>query len=76
MESHRETKLIAINKQADENVVHLDRPGKANRFACESLDARAQCQMLALNLLRIALSRNVSFGGQMPSVRSPMIGKG
>ena len=55
--------------------MQLGRFGEADRLACEPLDAGAQCQMLALNLLRIALSRNVSFGGQMPSVRSPMIGK-
>jgi hypothetical protein len=33
MGSHRETKLIAIDKQANDNIVHLGRPGKAQHFA-------------------------------------------
>lgn len=75
MSSHRETKLIAIDKQTNDNVVQLGRPGKADRFACEAFDSRAQRQMLPFNLLRIAFARHLGFRDQMPSVRSPLIGK-
>ena len=44
--------------------MQLGRFGEANRFACEPLDAGAQCQMLALNLLRIAFPRHMNFRGQ------------
>ena len=72
---HRETKLIAIDKQTNDNVVHLGRLGKADRFAREPLDTRAQRQMFPFNLLRVAFARYMSFGGQMPGVRPPVIGE-
>ena len=73
--SHRETKLIAIDKQTNDNVMHLDGFGKADCFAREPLDACAQRQMLPFNLLRMTFARDMSFGGQMPGVRPPMIGE-
>ena len=54
--------------------MQLGRFGEADRLACEPLDAGAQCQMLALNLLRIAFPRHMNFRGQ-PGVCSSMIGK-
>ena len=55
--------------------MQLGRFGEADRLACEPLDAGAQCQMLALNLLRIAFPRHMNFRGQIAGVCSPMIGK-
>ena len=66
MVSHRESKLIAIDKQANDNVMHLDRFGKTTGFTHETLDARTQRQMLPFNLLRIVIPSHVGFGGQMP----------
>ena len=71
MSSHRETKLIAIDKQTNDNVMHLGRLGEADRFAREPLDSRAQCQMFLFNLLRITFSRDMNFGGQMPRAYAP-----
>jgi hypothetical protein len=73
MVSYRESKLIAIDEQANDKVMHLDRLGKTNGFTHQTLDARPQRQMLAFNLLRIAFPRDMGFGGQMPCVRPPMI---
>jgi len=55
--------------------MHLDGFGETDCSAREPFDAGAQRPMLPFHLLRIAFSRNVSFGGQMPGVRSPMIGQ-
>ena len=44
MGSHRESKLLAIDEQTNNNVVQCDRFGKANRFAREPLDTGAQRQ--------------------------------
>ena len=49
MGSHRETKLLAIDKQTNDNVMQLDGFGKADRFAREPLDTRAQREMLPFN---------------------------
>jgi len=73
--SHRETKLIAIDKQTNDNVVHCGRRGKADRFAREPLDTRAQRQMFPFNLLRVVFARYMSVGDQMPGVRPPVIGE-
>ncbi len=62
MGSHWETKFIAIDKQANHDVVHLGRLGKADRFARETLDTRAQRQMLPFNLLRVAFAAHIGFG--------------
>ncbi len=35
---HRPSKLIPIDKQADDDIVHLDRFGEADRFAYQAFD--------------------------------------
>ena len=74
MGSHRETKLVAIDKPTNDHVVYLGRPGKAARFARQPLDPWAHRQLLPFKLLRITFARDMRFGGQMPGVRSPLIG--
>ena len=61
--SHGKSKLIAVDKQTNDNVVQLDGFRKADRFAGQSLDARTQPQMLAFNLLCIAFARDMGCGG-------------
>lgn len=75
MGSHGKSKLIVINKQAYDDVVHLGRFGKADCFAGEPLDAGAQRQMLPFNLLRVPFPRHMGFGYQMTGIRPPMIGE-
>src|SRR5262245_39819550 len=59
--SHRQPKLIAIDKQPNDDVMHLDRSGKADRLAGEPLDPRPQRQMFALDLLHVPLARIAQF---------------
>ncbi len=62
MGSHWESKLIAIDEQANDNVVQLGRFGEADGFAREPLDTGAQRQMLPFNLLRVPFPRHMGFG--------------
>jgi hypothetical protein len=72
--SHRQPKFIAIDKQPNDDGMHLDRSGKTDRLAGEPLDPGPQCQMIALDLLHIPLPRLVLGGIEMPGVRAPIIG--
>ena len=73
MISHRQPKLIAIHKQSDDDVMHLDRSGKADRLACETLEPGPQCQMLPLDFLRVPLARSMLVGVEMTRGRAPII---
>jgi hypothetical protein len=53
--------------------MHLNRFGKADRLACQTLDARASRQMLPLYLLRVPFARMMDFRPQMSRVRPPVI---
>src|SRR5262245_13371320 len=53
--------------------MQLDGFGEADRFAGQPLDAGAQRQMLAFNLLRVALARYVGLRSQLPRVGSPVV---
>jgi hypothetical protein len=57
MTSHRQPKLIAIDKQPNDDVMHLDRSGKADCLAYQTFNMGPQRQMLSFDLLRIALAR-------------------
>lgn len=53
--------------------MHFNGPGEADGFAHEALDARTQCQMLALKLLNIAFANLVLIRLQMALVSAPAI---
>ena len=72
--SHLQPKLIAIDKQPNDDVMQPDRSGKADRLAGETLDPGPQCQMFALDLLRVPLARLVLVGIEMPCICAPIIG--
>ena len=71
--SHRQPTLIAIDKQANDDIMHLGRAGKANRLTHEACDPGAQRQVLALDLLRVALARWVRIRIEMTRVRAPRV---
>jgi hypothetical protein len=71
--SNRQAKFVAIDKQANDDIVHLHGFGKANGLACQTLDARAQRQMLPFNLLGLAFTRGVDCGLQLTLISSPVI---
>ena len=74
MVSHRQPELIAIDKQPNDDVMHLDRAGKADRLAGEPLDPGPQRQMFTLDLLHVPLARMRLGGIEMPRGRTPIIG--
>lgn len=68
-----QSKLVAIDEQADHNIMHRQRLGKADCLAYQPLEAGAQCEMFAPNLLRVALTRTVDCRGEIPFVSAPII---
>ena len=71
--SYQQSKLIAIDKQPDDDVMHLGRAGKADRLAHQAFDPGAQRQVLPLNVLRVALARVVRIRLEMTRVCAPII---
>ena len=64
--SHWQPKLIAIDKQPNDEVMHLDGSGKTDRLGGEPLDPGPQRQMFALDLLHVPLARIMRGGIEMP----------
>jgi len=52
--SHRQPKFIAIDKQPNNDIMHLDRSGKTDRLAGEPLDPGPQGQMEGVSELLIS----------------------
>jgi hypothetical protein len=71
--SNHHPKLITIDKQPDDDVMHLNRFGKADRLAGEPLDTGPQGQMPALDLLCVSLARGVLVGIEMTAIGPPII---
>src|SRR4051812_45262903 len=69
---HCQAKLVAVDEQADNNIVQLDRFGKADRLAHQPLETRAQGEMFTLDLLRVVFARAVDCGSEMPLVGTPI----
>src|SRR5262249_56682926 len=70
---HRPSKGIAIDKQANHDVMHLRGFREADRLANQAFDACPQCQVLALDLLGVPFARTMHVGSQMPSVRPQIV---
>ena len=67
-------KLIAIDEEADHQIVHGYRFGKAKRAAYEPLDPGPQIDVFALDGLRVLFTDDVRLGDDMPLIRPPAIG--
>ena len=67
-------KLIAIDEEADHQIVHGRRFGKANRATYEPLDPGPQIDVFALDRLRVLFADDVLLRGDMPLVGPPAIG--
>src|SRR5499427_698879 len=72
--SDEEPKLIAIDEEANHQIVHGDRFGKANGTAHQPFDPGPHVDVLAFDFLRIRLSNVMLRWGDMPLVRPPSIG--
>ena len=71
--SEESPELIAIDEEADHQIMHGCRLGKANRAADQPLDPGPQIDMFALDGLRVLFTDDVLLWGEMPLVRSPSI---
>ena len=72
--SEESSKLIAIDKEADHQIVHGCRFGKANRATYEPLEPSPQIDVFALDGLRVLFTDDVLLRNDMPLVRPPTIG--
>ena len=68
-----EPKLKAVDEQADDEIVHLGGLREAGRLAHQALDAGAQRQVLALQLLGMVFPHCMEPGIEMALVRAPAI---
>ena len=57
MSRNPQAKFVPIDEQTNHNIVHVNRLGKTDRLACQPFDPRAERQVLPLNLLRVAITR-------------------
>ena len=63
------SKLKAVDEQADDEIVHRDGLRETNRLAHQALDPRAQRQMFAFQLLRVAFPYFMIMGVYMSLIR-------
>ena len=64
---------IMSNEEANHQIVHGRRLGKADRTAHQPLDPRAQVNVLTLDLLRVCLPNRVLLCLHMPLIGSPAV---
>jgi hypothetical protein len=67
-------KLVAIDEEANDQIVHRCRFGKANGATDSSFNPGAQIDVLALDFLRVRFADRVLIGGDMSLVGPPPIG--
>src|SRR5712691_7170826 len=67
-------KLIAIDEEANHEIVHRRRFGKANGAPYEPLDPGPQVDVFALDFLRVLLAHMMLLWVDVPLVRAPPIG--
>ena len=65
---HRPSTGIAVDKYANDGVMHLARVHKAEGLADQAFHVCPYGQMLAFDLLRVAFAWAVLVGGQMPGI--------
>ena len=71
--SHRQPKFIAVDKQANDDVMHLYRSRKAERLAHQAFNPGAQRQVCPLDLLRVALARLVHIRIEVTRIGTPVV---
>ena|SRR5215470_7471996 len=70
---HGQAKLIAVDEQANHDIVHPYGFGETNRLAHQTFDPCSSCEMLALDLLRVALAGAMNRGLELPLVSTPIV---
>src|SRR4030095_2507735 len=69
-----DSKLVPIDKEANHQIVHRGRFGKANGAPNEPLDPSPQVDVFALDFLRVLLAYVMLLWGDVPLIRAPPIG--
>ena len=69
-----QAELKSVDEQADNEIVHRSGFRKTDSSSHQSFDARAQRQMFAFQLLRVAFPYFMIMGVQMSLIRPPAIG--
>ena len=59
---HQNPEFISIDKEANDNVMHLVEFGEANGLPYQSFNARPQGQVFSFDLLGIGLTDGMPFG--------------
>ena len=72
--SDRHSKLIPVNEEANHQIVHGRRFGKADRAPHEPLDSGPQLDVFTLNSRRVLLANLMLRWVNMPCIRSPSVG--
>ena len=72
--SDEEPKLIAIDEEANHQIMHMFCFGETDRATHQPLDPGPQIDVLAVDFLRILLPHRVLLWVDMPLVRPPSIG--
>ena len=67
------SKLVPINEEANHQIVHGRRLGKADRATYEPFNPRAQIDVFALDFLRVCLPHRVLLCLHMPLIGSPAV---
>jgi hypothetical protein len=70
-----DSEFIAIDEEADHQIVHRRRFSKANRATHKTLDPRPQVDVLTLDFLRMLLAHVMLLRVDMPLVSPPPIGE-
>jgi hypothetical protein len=68
------SEFVAIDEEANHEIVHAFRLGEAQRAADEPLDPGPQIAMFALDFLRVLLAHLMLFGHEMPLIGPPAVG--
>ena len=71
--SEEEAKLVTIDEEPNDQIVHRGRFRKANRATHETFDPRPQVDVLTLDSLGILLADFMLLGGNMALVCPPSI---
>ena len=69
-----EAKFITIDEEADHQIVHRGCFREANRTTHQTLDSRAQVDVLTLDFLRVLFAHLVLLSVEVPRVGAPPIG--
>jgi hypothetical protein len=73
MDLHLQATFVPIDKQPNDDVVHLDRRRKTDRFTLRTRNPRPYRQMFPLDLLRIAFTRLVCLRRERMPVGDPKV---